>query len=144
MSAPFNARRPGGVFTMNAEELQRSIVSLANQIDKEPSQRGKEAALIATLQEAPTEVIAGVILYWSGYGGFIGGPDPHASRREAAQAILNARSLREMLAVTQQLHETTEAYRRESGRQTWVIALLTLMMLVAALAQILIALRVLR
>ena len=102
--------------------LQAAIAELVA-FDYKPN----TAAWVAKVSGAPTEVIAGAIVMWgTGGNAMLGAPDPAAPRREAAMAILQAR------------------FATESGRQTrqliwltWVIAVLTAVMLAAVVAQLL-------
>ena len=119
-----------------AEELQKAVAELAD-FPQRP-----EAAWVSKVSAAPTEVIVGAILHWAGQTGVIGGPDPQASRREAAQAILQARLSAQMQDATTRLRETIDAYQRVSGTQTawllrltWLIAVLAAAALVAAFIQ---------
>jgi hypothetical protein len=91
------------------------------------------AEWVAKVQGSPTEVIAGAILTWEyRSGSSIGSGDLLAPRREAAQAILQARLAEQALNATTQLRNTIDSYQRRSERQTtaivwltWVIAVLT-------------------
>ena len=71
------------------------------------------------------------------------GPDQKAPRREAAQAILQARLSGRMTTVMTNLHRAIDSYQNESSEQTrrmvrltGVITWLTVVMIVAAVVQI--------
>jgi Tfp pilus tip-associated adhesin PilY1 len=96
-----------------------------------------QAPWVAKVTAAPTEVIAGAILYWgpSGTGAYVAATDLNASLREAAMAILQQRFAAE------QAHFAIEA-TRQSRRMlglTWAIAVLTAVMLIAVGVQIILA-----
>jgi hypothetical protein len=125
------------------EALQQSIDELAN-FPPKPA-----AAWIAKVEAAPSDVIIGAILLWVGHGSMSAGvPDTLAPRREAAQALLQARLSSQIADAATRLHTTIDSYQQESSRQTnsmllltKVIAWLTAIMLVAVVVQIVMALR---
>lgn len=120
---------------MSAEDLQREINELVN-VSPSP-----EADWIARFEAASVQAIAGTILHWRHGTGITMGPDPEASRREAAQAILQARLSELALNSAAQLRNTIDEYQRKSGRQTIVMLLLTVVIVGLTVAQIWIALR---
>jgi hypothetical protein len=101
---------------MPTDPLQEAITELATFPDQ------PQAAWITKVSSAPTEVIAGAMVYWgpSGSGAYVTA-DPLAPRRQAAMAILQARFSAEAGKQTRQLIYLT-----------WVIAALTAVMLVTA------------
>jgi hypothetical protein len=122
---------------VNPTELQQSIVEL---VDFAPT---PESEWVAKVDAAAVQVIAGAILHWRGGGGVTNVPDPLASRREAAQAILQARLSNQVTDAASKLHVTINSYQEKSSRQTaWVLLLtgaivaLTLMTLVGLIVQI--------
>jgi hypothetical protein len=128
--------------TMSAEELQMSISELSE------FRASPEAAWVAKVNAAPTEVVAGAILHWFGHTGVTLGPDPEASHREAAQALLQARFSKQVSDATVKLHTSIDAFQQETSDQTawmlrltWAIAVLTAIMAVGLAAQIWIAVR---
>jgi hypothetical protein len=136
------AQTPDGPKNPSDELLQKAIEELAA-FPPSPA-----AVWVAKVSAAPTDVIVGAILHWVGQTGLGSGPDPQASRREAAQAILQARLSGQMEDATTRLRETIDAYQRVSSRQTtwmlgltWLIAVLTVVMLAAAVVQIVTAAR---
>jgi hypothetical protein len=127
---------------VNTEELQKSIIQLA-EFPPTP-----EADWVAKINASPTEVIVGAILQWVGRVGVTMGPDPLSSRREAAQALLHARLSTQISDAATRLHATIGTYQQQSTRQTesmlrltWVIAVLTGIMLFAVVVQIVLVLR---
>lgn len=129
---------------MTPEELQKAIDELA-EFPTRP-----EAGWVEKFRKADMKALVGVILHWLGHGGVMGGPDPHASRREAAQALLQIRLLNNVESAAsgvetsvEDLHNTIGKYERASqqqakslARMTTVIVWLTAVMLLAVLAQI--------
>lgn len=103
-----------------------------------------ESDWVMRVQNSPTEVIAGAILTWVTISGISMVPgDPMAPRREAAQAILQARFSADLSAAVSRLQTTIDIYQTESATQTstmvWLtraIALLTVLMLVGLVVQI--------
>lgn len=96
-----------------------------------------ESAWVARVQSSTIEVIAGAMLIWVTRSGvsMVGG-DPMAPRREAAQAILQARLSDRALESNAQLRDTMDDYQRKSGRQTTVMLWLTVAIAVLTVVQI--------
>jgi hypothetical protein len=107
---------------MTAKDLQTAIAELAA-LDYKPDTAG----WVSKVSSAPTAVVAGAIVLWVAGGGpsSLNG-DPMAPRREAATAILQARFSAESARQTKWLL-----------RLTWVIAILTAVMLYAVFVPLL-------
>ena len=111
--------------------LQGEITALADFPDKPASD------WVARVQSSPVEVIAGAILTWLPPQGItmVNG-DPMAPRREAAQAILQARLSERAINSTAQLRITIDEYQRKSGRQTTAMLILTVVIALLTAVQI--------
>lgn len=123
--------------------LQAAIDALATFPDKPAGD------WVARVHTSPVEVVAGAILSWRPTGGINGMTgDPMEPRRAAAQAILQARFSGVLSTAVGTLQTTIATYQKESGKQTdkmvnltWVIAVLTGLMLVGLAVQIWLVLR---
>jgi hypothetical protein len=116
---------------MTEDDLQEQINALAAFAAR------PEAAWIQRVQRAPNVVIIGAILQWDlprvdGGSYTAMGADQMVARRQAAQAVLQARLSEQNVESTNALGATIDAYQRASTRQTrwmlgltWVIAALT-------------------
>jgi len=101
------------------------------------------AAWVAKVQAAATPVIAGALIRWTSHMGVTGGPDGNAFKREAAQAVLQARLSDHSIAATNALRATIEPYQQESSKLsgqikwlTWLIAVLAAVQLYVTLAHL--------
>jgi hypothetical protein len=101
-----------------------------------------ESAWVARVQSSTIEVIAGAMLIWVTRSGvtMVGG-DPMAPRREAAQAILQARLADQAVNSTAQLRNTIDDYQQKSGRLTTVMLVFTIVITLLTLLQIVMALK---
>ena len=122
---------------MSPEELQRAISELSEGVVSAGPK--PDAQWVECLMAAPNEVIIGAIAQWVGHTGVTQGPDPLASRRDAAQALLQARLSTELSFELERLRNSIDEFARKSGTQTRllivlavVIAILTGATLVAA------------
>ena len=105
---------------MSPEELQKAISELSEGVVSPGPKPNPQ--WVERLMAAPNEAIIGAIAQWVGHTGVTQGPDPLASRRDAAQALLQARLSTQLSFELERLRNSIDEFARKSSRQTrWLI-----------------------